>query len=87
MESAADVLWFFKSIGWEALEDEEIWRQRIGMHWTHDRSVMLAAVHVNGQALQFASEDLRGDAWIVMTAVQRDGIALEHAAPRLQACD
>ena len=42
--------------------------------------MVLAAVANDGQALQFASEDLRADREVVTTAINEDGWALEHAA-------
>ena len=44
-----------------------------------DREVVLEAVKRNGNALQFASEELRGNHEVVLEAVRQDGSTLQHA--------
>ena len=48
-------------------------------------AVVLAAVQQSGEALQFASEELKADREVVLAAVQQDGLALEHASEELRA--
>lgn len=45
-----------------------------------DRDVVLAAVALDGNALQHASEGLKADSEVVLTAVTQNGLALQHAA-------
>lgn len=51
----------------------------LGDDLRNDREIVLAAVHVDGFALQYASEALRQDPTVVQAAVQADGQALVHA--------
>jgi len=41
-------------------------------------------VQQQGEALQFAADELRADVDIVLTAVKANGLALRHAAPELR---
>ena len=41
-------------------------------------------VSQDGRALQHASEDLRGDRELVMTAVSQNGDALQHATENMR---
>ena len=52
-------------------------------HLQNDRDVILAFVKNKG-SLQYASEVLRADRFIVTTAVERDGLNLEFASDELQ---
>jgi hypothetical protein len=45
---------------------------------------MLAAVQLNGFALEDASEDLRKDRDVVLAAVQQNGLALQYASEDLR---
>lgn len=49
-----------------------------------DRDVVLAAVQHSGDALQFASDGLRGSREIVLAAVQKKGSAIRWALPELR---
>ena len=44
----------------------------------------MVAVQQNGSALQYASEELRGDPGLVMVAVQQNGMALKYASKELK---
>jgi hypothetical protein len=46
--------------------------------------MVLAAVKNNGRALEYASDDLRGDKEVVLAAVKNDGSAIEFASASLQ---
>ena len=45
---------------------------------------MLAAVSNNGYALEFATEELKGDREIVLAAVSKSGVALQFATEELK---
>ena len=47
--------------------------------------MVLAAVQQNGDALRYASKDLRADREVVLTAVRQNGLALEFANDDLRA--
>merc|ERR1712194_867406 len=47
--------------------------------------IVLAAVSKNGDALQWASADLKADREIVLAAVSNDGFALQYASADLKA--
>ena len=51
--------------------------------WTN-RDFVLAAVAQNGEALEYASDELRGDREVVLAAVAQRGYALEWALDDLQ---
>jgi hypothetical protein len=44
----------------------------------------MVAVAQNGQALQFASQLLRGEKDIVLAAVRNEGVALEYASSEMR---
>ena len=44
----------------------------------------MAAVQQRGNALEYASPELKNDKEVVMAAVQQDGEAFQHASPELQ---
>merc|ERR1712129_314635 len=48
------------------------------------RSFILAALQLNGRALRFASDILRGDPEVVLQAVQSDWRSLKHADRELR---
>ena len=47
-------------------------------------NIVMAAVKQDGDALEFASEDIQNDREIVMDAVEQNGIALEFASEYLK---
>ena len=47
--------------------------------------MVMTAVSQNGHALEFATDELRGDREVVMKAVSENGYALEHATEELRA--
>lgn len=49
-----------------------------------NRSVVIAAVHGNGLALEFANHTLQRDPLVVLVAVRSCGLALRWMAPRYQ---
>ena len=51
-----------------------------------DEDVVLAAVHHNGYALQFAGEIRRDDREVVVAAVTQCGLALGNCAELLRLC-
>ena len=46
----------------------------------------MEAVKRNVEALQYASEELKGDGEVVMEAVKQRGEALEHSSEELNKC-
>ena len=50
-----------------------------------EKEVLLAAVMQNGNALEFASRDLKSDKEVVLTAVMQYGLALDFASDDLKA--
>ena len=50
----------------------------------NNRELVLAAVHQDGCALEFASGTLRNDRELVLAAVHQDGCALEFASKALR---
>ena len=59
-------------------------RGRYPAGFVEDRECMLEAVRANGLWLEYASEELRGDAELVGEAVRNNGSALRFAAAELQ---
>ena len=53
--------------------------------YSNDREVVLAAVSNHGQALYYASDELKNNKEVVVAAVHNDGWALVNASPRLKA--
>ena len=51
---------------------------------SQDQSAVLRQVRRKGTALEFASEELRGNWWVVAEAVAQDGYALRYASAELQ---
>ena len=49
-----------------------------------DRNVVLAAVKVNANALEYASEELKDDKEVVLAAVKKSGNALEYTSKKLK---
>lgn len=50
-----------------------------------DRILVLAAVKASqGRALEYASQQLRGDKQVVLEAVSRNGLSLRHATPAIR---
>ena len=47
--------------------------------------MVMTAVSRKGEALRWASAELRADPEVVTAAVAQSGLALRHAAPALQA--
>lgn len=52
--------------------------------YENDKDVMLAAVNIDGNALEHASEELKCDKDIVQAAVSNDGYALQYASEELK---
>ncbi|KAL7537202.1 hypothetical protein ACHAXR_009737 [Thalassiosira sp. AJA248-18] len=55
-----------------------------GVAETSDRQFVLVAVEQNGEALEYASEELRGDRDVVLAAVKETGGALQFASDDLR---
>ena len=51
---------------------------------TSTKEEVLEAVKQDGYALEYASEELRGDREVVLAAVKQNGRALEQASFKLQ---
>lgn len=49
------------------------------VHWAEDWRVVMAAVQQDGDALEFAADELKKDREVVTAAVQSRGSALKHA--------
>ena len=49
------------------------------------KEMAIAAVAQDGQALRYASDDLKADKEVVLTAVAQDGLALDYASDELKA--
>jgi hypothetical protein len=51
----------------------------------HQETVLFAAVHTDGKALQYASQRLRADPEVVLAALQKCGAAIQFASEDLRA--
>ncbi len=49
-----------------------------------NKEVVLAAVQLDGNVLEYASEELRADTEVVLAAIKLNGKALHYASGRLQ---
>ena len=76
------VVGLLKEFMWHAYKDElpeRLWPVR------EHRRLILAAVAINGYALQHAAPQLRADREVVLAAVAQNGRALEYASAELRA--